>query len=110
MFLNVVEIGDHMTDLWRDHADWSQATFGTDAERGPSGPLKHLIREAGEALEWPTCNEEYADCLLLILDAARRSGMTLLQLIKAAEAKLEVNKKREWPKGNPTEPVEHIKS
>ena len=76
-------------------AEWSQATFGTDAERGAIGPLKHLekeVREAQEALD-PI---EIADCLLLVFDAARRLGLTLDQLMDAAEWKLEVNKMRKW--------------
>lgn len=31
--------------FWKDQAIWSQATFGTDEERGPVGPLKHLALE-----------------------------------------------------------------
>jgi hypothetical protein len=62
--------------LWDRQAEWSQATFGTDAERGPTGPLKHLEHEAREAQAAPDDPSEYADCFLLILDAARRSGMT----------------------------------
>ncbi len=30
--------------LWKEHADWSQATFGTDQERGPIGALRHTQR------------------------------------------------------------------
>src|SRR5688500_7375797 len=58
--------------LWLDQAEWSQATFGSDDERGPIGALKHLAKEAVEAQAAPDDEEEYADCLLLILDAARR--------------------------------------
>ena len=59
--------------FWDALAEWSQATFGTDAERGAIGPLKHLEKEAREAQE-ALDPIEIADCLLLVFDAARRSG------------------------------------
>lgn len=104
---------DAPTDLnpfWRAHSEWSQTTFGTDAERGPTGPLKHLAKEVGEVLDNPKDLTEHADCLLLLCDAARRSGFTCDQLLAAAWAKLEVNKARKWSvptKGD--EAVEHVR-
>lgn len=125
IFITIVELGDKLSDLVCDHADWSQATFGSDAERGPVGPLKHLEKEAAEArgawlgayeddeiveeAAYAAFKEELADCLLLLLDASRRGGVKVMQLIEAAQAKLEVNKKRVWPKASATEPVEHVK-
>lgn len=102
--------------LWRDHAAWSRATFGDDEARGPKGPLAHLELEAGEA--WaayaaasPEFREEMADCLLLVMDAARRGGMTLADLVRAARLKLEVNRGRTWPTpASADEPVLHEKA
>ncbi len=37
--------------LWNELSKWSQETFGSDAERGPIGPLRHLKLEADEAIE-----------------------------------------------------------
>ena len=37
--------------FWDQQAEWSRATFGSDTERGPLGPLKHLEKEAKEAQE-----------------------------------------------------------
>jgi len=110
-FITMVEIGDRLTDLISDQAHWSQQTFGLDSERGPIGPLKHLAKEAGEAqtAKKPQDLEEFADCLLLTLDATRRAGYNILELIKAAEIKMRINKGREWPTGKPDEPVEHIR-
>jgi ParB/RepB/Spo0J family partition protein len=95
--------------FWNEHAEWSQATFGSDAERGPSGPLKHLALEAKEALENPTDIFEYADCLMLVLDATRRAGFSLRGLLGAAESKLNTNKTRQWPTTSVGEPVLHSK-
>jgi hypothetical protein len=68
-----------LLDFWNAQAEWSQATFGTDAERGPIGALKHLRREADDlmmAVEPSHRAEEVIDCLFLTFDAARRSGYT----------------------------------
>lgn len=92
-----------------DQSKWSQATFGTDAERGPIGPLKHLALEAVEAQENPKDVTEYADCLLLILDASRRAGFHLGELIEAAVEKQAQNKLRTWAKPTSDEPVMHEK-
>lgn len=107
-----LKIGDIMNrtqDFWNQHAEWSESTFGTSAERGPIGALKHLVKEATEAQEKPTDREEYADCLFLTLDAARRAGMTLDDLLDEAFKKLAKNKLRIWSKPQGDEPIEHIR-
>lgn len=98
-----------LTLLWLDQAQWSRATFGPDDKRGPAGPLKHLIKEAKEALADPTDIVEYADCLLLILDATRRAGFTLTRLLDAAAVKQAENRRRSWPAPTDDEPVEHVR-
>ncbi len=103
------DLGAELWSLANDQAKWSQATFGTDAERGPIGALRHLEKEAREAAENPTDRSEYADCLLLILDASRRAGMTTLELIKEAQRKMEINKARTWAKPTSDDPVEHTR-
>ena len=105
----MANLGLHLNDLHFDIADWSQKTFGSDAKRGPVGPLKHLEKEAKEAWQNPKDTEEYADCLILILDAARRASISPLELIRAAMLKMTINKKRKWPKPTTDEPVEHTK-
>lgn len=105
--LAIWSLGSAFFHLYWDHARWSQATFGLDSERGPLGPLKHLEKEAKEAQEKPTDKSEYADCLLLILDASRRAGIEPLELILEAQKKLKINQAREWPKTSSDEPVEH---
>jgi hypothetical protein len=96
--------------LAADAAVWSQETFGSDASRGPIGPLKHLEKEAREAQAAPDDVTEFADCLLLVLDAARRAGFDARALLAATDAKLQVNKSRVWSK--PTDddsPIEHCR-
>lgn len=115
-----VILGEALSDLADDHAKWSQAAFGSDAEHGPLGPLKHLTKESEEAQKAWIMNrdiggdrgivaEEFADCFLLVLDAARRAGIKPLELVRASRAKLEVNKTRQWSKPQPDMPVEHVR-
>lgn len=103
-----VDLGQSLDDLARDQAEWSQKTFGADAERGPEGALRHLAKEAEEALAKPRDLVEYADCLLLLLDASRRAGFTPLQLLKMAQWKMEKNKLRKWPPPVEGVPCEHL--
>ncbi|ECI8026651.1 DUF550 domain-containing protein [Salmonella enterica subsp. enterica serovar Ramatgan] len=90
----------------REHAEWSQATFGNV---GPVGPLKHLSKEALEATAEPGDLSEWADMQFLLWDAQRRAGISDEQITQAMKEKLAVNKKREWPEPKDGEPRLHIK-
>lgn len=116
-----IDFADKFTDLIRDQSEWSQRTFGSDNRRGPTGALKHLKKEAQEAVDayaaaglrpgqraTPEVEEELADCLLLLLDASRRLLVKPMQLVEAAQRKMEVNKQRKWPTPTTDEPVEHL--
>ena len=96
-------------DLYEEIVDWSQETFGNNSERGPIGPLKHLIKEAGEAIEAPKDILEYADCQILVWDAAARAGFSYDELIAAVTAKFAMLKHREYPKTSDGEISEHVK-
>lgn len=90
----------------REHAEWSDKTFG---DVGPIGPLKHLSKEAFEAAADPSDPLEWADMQFLLWDAQRRAGITDKQITRAMVEKLAVNKKREWPEPKDGEPRLHIK-
>ena len=90
----------------REHAEWSQATFGNV---GPVGPLKHLSKEALEAAAEPGDLSEWADMQFLLWDAQRRAGVTDEQITQAMIEKLAVNKQRSWPEPKDGEPRLHIK-
>ncbi|WP_233594657.1 MULTISPECIES: DUF550 domain-containing protein [Citrobacter] len=91
----------------REHAIWSQTTFG---DVGPVGPLKHLSKEALEAAAEPGDLSEWADMQFLLWDAQRRAGISDEQITQAMVEKLAVNKQREWPKPKDGEPRLHIKA
>ncbi|EAA6187186.1 DUF550 domain-containing protein [Salmonella enterica subsp. enterica serovar Galiema] len=90
----------------REHAEWSDATFG---DVGPIGPLKHLSKEALEAAADPSDPLEWADMQFLLWDAQRRMGISDEFITRAMIEKLAVNKKREWPGPKDGEPRLHIK-
>lgn len=102
--------GEHFLEFCEAQAEWSQATFGSDAERGPIGPLKHLAKEVQEALANIDDPMEYVDCFFLVLDASRRAKIPANRLLELAFEKLEINKRRKWNKPTSDDPVEHDRS
>lgn len=77
---------------------FSQKTFGSPEERTCVEPLKHLLEEVQELIDNPDDEMEWADCFLLLLDAAWRKGYSVDDLRKFASRKLKINKKRTWTK------------
>jgi hypothetical protein len=90
----------------REHAEWSQATFG---DVGPIGPLKHLSKEALEAAADPHDLLEWADMQFLLWDAQRRMGISDEFITRAMIEKLAINKARLWPEPKDGEPRMHVK-
>ncbi|ENZ3214110.1 DUF550 domain-containing protein [Salmonella enterica] len=90
----------------REHAEWSDATFG---DVGPIGPLKHLSKEALEAAADPSDPLEWADMQFLLWDAQRRMGLSDEFITRAMIEKLAINKARQWPEPKDGEPRLHIK-
>ncbi|ENG2550903.1 DUF550 domain-containing protein [Citrobacter farmeri] len=90
----------------REHAEWSDKTFGNV---GPVGPLKHLSKEALEAAADPSDSLEWADMQFLLWDAQRRAGISDGEITAAMEEKLKVNMARQWPEPKDGEPRLHIK-
>ena len=87
-------------------ASWSIITFGS--ERPPSAPLNHLLKEVQEAIDKPTDIVEYADCLLLLLDAAAKAGFNTNDLIEASFHKLRICEQHEWAEADENGVREHI--
>ncbi|EOG3201314.1 DUF550 domain-containing protein [Salmonella enterica] len=90
----------------REHAEWSDKTFGNI---GPVGPLKHLSKEALEAAADPSDPLEWADMQFLLWDAQRRMGLSDEYITRAMIEKLAINKARQWPEPKDGEPRLHIK-
>ncbi|POP42138.1 hypothetical protein CHU32_21045, partial [Superficieibacter electus] len=90
----------------REHAEWSDKTFG---KVGPVGPLKHLSKEALEAAANPEDPLEWADMQFLLWDAQRRMGISDDFITRAMIEKLAINKTRQWPESKDGEPRMHVK-
>jgi phosphoribosyl-ATP pyrophosphohydrolase len=111
----VAQSSDPMQDFWDELSAWSQAAIAPDVQRGPIEVLEHLKLEAAEAIESmfdddkSATHTEIADCLICVLDAARRAGMTYDDLLSAANAKLVVNQSRKWQPPVAGKPCEHIR-
>jgi hypothetical protein len=92
--------------LQNELCDWADKTFGINRTASPV--IAHLIREVYELEETPEDIMEYADCFILLLQAAKLSGYDTDDLIRASFAKMEINKNRKWGKPNADGSVEHI--
>lgn len=96
--------------------EWSGKTFG----EGPSRiipNLKHLKKEIPELIKTiedhgnPDETEmEFADCFILLFQAAARYGLTAKDIKLICEKKMEINKKRNWGKPDKDGVVEHVRS
>jgi len=92
----------------------SDAKFGVMSP--PSVPLIKLKEEIDEVLECfdklTDPEEEFADCLLLLIDAYRKyygNSIPMKRLLKIASKKLDVVMEREWGKPNEYGVYKHIK-
>lgn len=102
--------------LMDDHDAWSDATFGKyEQQRNPVPVILHLSKETGEVVEAINNSmgderilSEYADCFLLLLDAARLSGYDARDLIAGSRKKMELNKTRDWGKMDANGVIEHL--
>lgn len=103
------QLGYALTQLAASQSLWSQQTFGADTVQGPLMALRHLRKEVAEAIAMPSDPLEYADLLLLTIDAARRAGLSIDSLVQVAAQKHEINRRRSWGPIERDQPVEHIR-
>ena len=88
--------------------EWADETFGPKSSPRPA--LLHLQKEVQEVLDNPDDKVEYADCLMILLDAYRNAGGTADELVAIAFNKLEVNKQREWGPPDENGVCEHVRT
>ena len=98
---------DKFNNFIKDRQRFSNDTFGSPEVRDCIAPLTHLQDEIVELKENPNDEMEWADCMLLLLDAAWRKGHTVDDLLEFSIKKLEINKKRTWEK-KPNGVYKHI--
>jgi len=94
--------------LFHEAVEWQNATFGIRSN--PMPPLYHLQKEISEELLADPYNVmEYADCFLLLFNAASLAHLSPQRLLQAVRQKLEINKARTWGKPDADGVVEHVK-
>ena len=82
-------------------------TFGNTSD--PLPPLHHLKEEVDELIEAPGDITEFADCFILLVQAAKRSGFNMNDLYKASREKHRINTQREWGAPDANGVVKHVK-
>jgi len=95
-----------INDLQFDLKSWTEKQF---PQRTTSSILAHLRKETEEVEGDPKDIMEYADCMMLLLDAASYNGVRASDILTACYTKLSINKKRNWGSPNDQGFVEHVK-
>lgn len=89
------EIHD-LQKMQNDIIEWADSAFPS---RTPGIALLKMFSEIGEVIDNPTDPMEWADILVLLLDAASLNGISGDQLTKAFIEKMGINRNREWREG-----------
>lgn len=98
-----------MTDKWQDlQNDIGAFTDKTFGKSTPQAKLHHLAEEVQELLAEPEDHMEWADCFILLLDAANKAGLSMDDVYEAIEAKMEINKSRTWGEPDENGVVKHV--
>lgn len=74
-----------------------------------TSPLRKLQEEVAELLEEPDNIDEFADCFLVLLDAAKIAGLDANAILQACSDKMKINRTRKWGKPNEHGVFSHIK-
>lgn len=98
---------DRWQDLQNEIVAFTNKTFGQSTV---DAKLRHLADEVEETRATPEDRLEWADCVILLLDAAHRAGLTLDDLHQAVKQKMEINASRKWGAPDEHGVVRHIKS
>lgn len=95
-----------INDLQHDLKCWTEKQF---PQRNTNGICAHLRKETAEVEKSPKDVIEYADCMMLLLDAASYNGIHASDILSACYKKLDINKSRKWGKPNAQGFTEHVK-
>jgi len=97
---------DHWQKMQDDIGAFTEKTFGKGTVKGK---ITHLAEELEEVLAAPDDRHEWADCMILLLGAARCAGLDMNDLYQAMQEKMDINRKRKW--GPPDEDgiVRHVR-
>ena len=86
-------------------AEWSKNTFKNSSILSN---IAHLRDEIDEIEEFPDNIEEWADVIILYMNAAYLSGHLMNDILVAVHKKFEKNKSRSWGEPDERGVVKHI--
>ncbi len=92
----------------KELGEWADTTF--PGHRTTMRCLLHLREEVNELIDAPDDRSEFADAFMLLLDAARKAGITPDDLIRAGYGKLEICRQRQWGPPDENGVIRHTKS
>ncbi len=101
-------------DLADEFLIFSLETFSEATAESSLEKLRGEAREVEIELEAQNTSkarlaDEYADCLMCLLDSAQRAGVGPRRLLSAFQEKVAINKARTWTR-NPDNTYSHVKS
>lgn len=99
------EKADKWQNMQDDIAAFTDSVFGASTVRAK---LHHLAEEVQELMEDPDDQHEWADCVILLIDSAKKAGLDMDDLYKAVENKMKINKNRKWGEPDENGVVRHI--
>lgn len=92
-------------EMQKKQYKWSRETFG---ESSMESNIDHLRDELAEIIENPTDIEEWADVMLLYMNALSFVDFTMDDVLEAVHKKYEKNNKRKWGKPDDRGVVKHL--
>ncbi len=99
----------NIIELERQRLEWSLSNFPEATAISSLRKLESEIEEIEvDIIEGHKNPIEYADALMCLFDSAGRNGISVEEIFKAFETKLEINKNRQWVK-NPDNTYSHLK-
>jgi hypothetical protein len=87
--------------------NWTVEKFGNSTNPIPS--LNHLREELEELIADHQSAEEWADCFILLIHAAKKAGLDMTQIYSFITDKHFVNKSRQWSEPDENGVCHHIK-
>ena len=96
---------DNWQKVQDDIGEFTDKTFGHSTVESK---MTHLREELDEVIADPQDELEWADCMILLLDAARRQGFSMDDLQQAINKKMTINRARKWGNADENGVVKHI--
>lgn len=94
--------------------EWQKKTFPNATANSKCHHLveevKELLKETEGEINRHTFGEELADCFILLIGIASHAEFDYIDVMKAIDAKLKVNRKRKWGKPDENGVVKHVKA